>query len=127
MNDALSTRDNDQGMVWNAGPTFGSGVGSPPCMIEGQYGATDENAVGNFELCVAVGGQVQHWWRDNQGDMSWRQSATFGHDVQAVAALVEGSYGFNLEIIVLRFDGMLQHYWRDGAGWHEGPVIGSAQ
>jgi hypothetical protein len=120
-------RDNDHGLVWNEGPRFGSGVESPPCMIEGQFGAGDENAVGNFELCVAVGGQVQHWWRNNQADMSWNQSATFGHDVRAVAALVEGSYGFNLEVVVLRWDGILQHYWRDGAGWHEGPVIGSAQ
>jgi papain like protease len=118
-------RDNDHGMVWNPGPTFGSGVASPPCMIEGEFGAGSENAVGNFELCVAVGGQVQHWWRNNQADMRWIQSATFGHDVRAVVALVEGSYGFNLETIVLRTDGMLQHYWRDGAGWHEGPVIGS--
>lgn len=117
-------RDDDNGNVWNAGPMFGSAVQSPPCMIEGQYGASDENAVGNFELCVAVGGQVQHWWRDNAGgSMQWYQSATFGHDAQAVAALVEGSFGFNLEVVVLRFDGQFQHYWRDGAGWHEGPLI----
>jgi hypothetical protein len=119
-------RDNDGGMVWRQGPTFGSGVASPPCMIEGQYGAGDEHAVGNFELCVAVGGQAQHWWRDNQADMAWHMSATFGHDIQAVAGLIEGSFGFNLEVVVLRTDQMLQHYWRDGAGWHEGPVIGSA-
>ena len=118
-------RDNDHGMTWNPGPTFGSGVASPPCMIEGEFGSGSENAVGNFELCVAAGGQVQHWWRNNQGDMAWINSATFGHDALSVVSLVEGSYGFNLEAIVLRTDGMLQHYWRDGAGWHEGPVIGS--
>ena len=118
-------RDNDHGMVWNAGAVFGSGVKSPPCMIEGQYGAADELKVGNFELCVAAGGKVQHWWRANQSDGLWRQSATFGHDVQTVVSLVEGSYGFNLEVIVLRTDNKLQHYWRDGAGWHEGSVIGS--
>lgn len=119
-------RDNDHGMTWNAGPVFGSGCSSGPCMIEGQFGASSELDVGNFELCVAAGGQVQHWWRNNHGDGLWRQSATFGHDVQAVASLVEGSFGFNLEVIVLRYDRMLQHYWRDGAGWHEGVVIGSA-
>lgn len=118
-------RDNDHGMVWNAGPTFGANVDSPPCMIEGQYGAGDEHAVGNFELCVAVSGQVQHWWRDNHGDGTWHQSATFGHDVQACASLVEGSFGFNLELIVLRTDRQLQHYWRDSSGWHEGVIIGS--
>jgi hypothetical protein len=61
-------RDDDNGNVWNAGPMFGSGIQSPPCMIEGQYGAGNENAVGNFELCVTAGGQVQHWWRNNTGD-----------------------------------------------------------
>jgi len=119
-------RDNDHGMVWNPGPIFGKGCSSAPCMIEGEYGALSEEDVGNFELCVAVGGKVQHWWRNNHGDMQWRQSATFGHDVQAVAALVEGSFGFNLEVVVLRLDRKLQHYWRDGAGWHEGVIIGSA-
>ncbi len=119
-------RDNDHGMVWNQGPTFGGGVGSPPCMVQGQYGMARETDIGNFELCVAVGGQVQHWWRDNSGDQSWQMSATFGHDVLAVAGLIEGSFGFNLEVVVLRTDQQLQHYWRDGAGWHEGPIIGSA-
>jgi hypothetical protein len=117
-------RDNDHGMVWHAGPEFGTGIGSPPCMIEGSYGAGNEKAAGNFELCVAAGGAVQHWWR-NQSDLLWRQSATFGHSVLAVVSLVEGSYGFNLEVIVLRTDSKLQHYWRDSAGWHEGPVFGS--
>ena len=118
-------RDNDHGMTWNQGPTFGSGVSSPPCMIEGQYGASDEHSVGNFELCVAVGGKVQHWWRANYSDQLWRMSATFGHDISSVISLVEGSFGFNLEVIVLRTNNQIQHYWRDGAGWHEGQIIGS--
>ena len=50
----------------------------------------------------------------------------FGHDVQAVAGLCEGSFGMNLELIVLRTDRQLQHYWRDRGGWHEGVVIGPA-
>ncbi|MDH6126503.1 hypothetical protein P3T39_003460 [Kitasatospora sp. GP82] len=119
-------RDNDGGMVWNPGPVFGSGIDTPPVMIQGQYGMSTEDAVGNFELCVAAGGQVQHWWRDNQGDMSWYHSATFGHDVAAVAGLLESSFGFDLEVVVLRNDGQLQHYWRDSTGWNEGVLIGPA-
>jgi papain like protease len=120
-------RDDDGDKAWHAGPVFGAGVTSPPVMIEGQYGMATENAVGNFELCAAAGGQAQHWWRDNaSGSMSWYHSATFGHNITAVAGMVEGSFGFNLEIVVLRDDRQLQHYWRDGAGWHEGPVIGPA-
>jgi hypothetical protein len=117
-------RDNDNGMVWNPGPCFGAGVSTPPCMIQGQYGMGTEFALGNFELCVAVNGQVQHWWR-NQANGVWSQSATFGHDAAAVAGLIESSYGFNLEVLILRTDGQLQHYWRDGAGWHEGAIVGS--
>lgn len=115
--------------TWNEGGIFGAGVSSPPVMIQGQYGMGDElGPHGNFELCVAVNGTMQHWWRWNSagGDLQWRHSADFGHDVAAVAGLCEGSWGMNLEVIALRFDGQLQHYWRDGAGWHEGPVIGPA-
>jgi hypothetical protein len=121
----LWSRDDARGFVWSLGQTFGAGISSPPCMIEGQFGAADETVTGNYELCVAAGGQVQHWWRDNNGGSGWHMSAQFGHDIQAVAGLVEGSYGFDLEMIALRRDGALQHYWRDGAGWHEGVVIGT--
>jgi hypothetical protein len=118
---------NESNFLWNAGAIFGSGIASPPCMIQGQYGMANEAGPhGNFELCVAAGGQVQHWWRNNAGDMQWHHSATFGHDVAAVAGLCEGQWGMNLELIVLRRDQQLQHYWRDGSGWHEGPVIGPA-
>ena len=118
-------RDNDHGGGWNQGVTFGAGVNSPPCMIEGSYGQSDELHAGNFELCVAVNGQVQHWWRDNQAN--WHHDATFGHDIAAVAGLLEGSYGFNLEVIVLRTDGQVQHYWRASTGnWFEGAIIGPA-
>jgi hypothetical protein len=119
-------RDDAHGFVWQPGEIFGTNVASPPCMIEGQFGAGDETQAGNYELCVAVGGAVQHWWRNNtvRGG-SWLMSTAFGHDVTRVLALIEGSYGFNLEVVVLRHDGQVQHYWRDGAGWHEGPVIAS--
>jgi Papain family cysteine protease/FG-GAP-like repeat len=112
--------------AWQPRATFGAGISSPPCMIEGQFGMNDETGIGNFELCVAAGGQVQHWWRANGATGAWAQGAAFGHDVQAVAGLLQGSYGFNLEVIVLTTSLQLQHYWRDGAGWHEGVVIGSA-
>ena len=119
-------RDNDNGMVWRSGPVFGAGIDTAPVMIEGQFAAGNEFAVGNFELCVAAGGQVQHWWRNNGGDGVWRMSTRFGHNVRAVAGLCESSWGFNLEVIVLRDDGQLQHYWRGGSTWNEGPVIGPA-
>jgi hypothetical protein len=71
-------------------------------------------------------GTVQHWWRDNQSPSHpWAMSTSFGSNVKLVVALLQGSFGFNLEVIVLRIDGMLQHYWRDNGGWHAGVVIGT--
>ncbi|MTW12198.1 peptidase C1A [Pseudoduganella eburnea] len=117
-------RDDIGGTGWHAGVIFGVEVGSAPVMIEGQYGAGNENAIGNFELCVAVNGRVQHWWRNNQGGGIWSKSAEFGSNVRSVIALLEGSFGFDLEVVVERADAQLQHYWRDGGGWHAGPIIG---
>jgi hypothetical protein len=116
-------------MTWQAGPAFGAGVAGPPVMIQGQYGMRVEDGPhGNFELCSVVAGRVEHWWRDNAGGSgAWQHSATFGHEVATVTGLAEGSWGMNLELIVQRTDGQLQHYWRDAGGvWHEGPVLGPA-
>ena len=44
-------------------------------------------------------------------------------NAKRVVALVEGSFGFNLELVVENLDGHYQHYWRDGNGWHAGVVI----
>ncbi|MBY0231510.1 MAG: hypothetical protein K2W96_19670 [Gemmataceae bacterium] len=108
--------------AWQLADTFGK-TASPPCMIEAQFGAKDEDTMGNFELCVAVGGQVEHWWRANTGDKRWRKSATFGSGVERVMSLVQGSFGFNLEVIVRRKDGKLQHWFRDSGGWKAGAVL----
>ena len=186
-------RDNDNGNAWNRGEVFGSRVGETSvCMIQGEFGAANELTPGNFELCVAVDGQVQHWWRDNsalraelpradradprfsdvahlvvkssqvqaigalpaRADVAflindetnlhvatraraaqenavissgpparWHHSASFGHDVKHVRGLVQGSFGFNLDVIVETTNGALQHYFRDGDGWHEGVII----
>ena len=86
----------------------------------------DEQGIGNFELCVAVGGRIQHWSRANSTTQAWTLGGTFGQNVLAVAGLMQGSFGFILELIALTTGNQLQHYWRDGAGWHAGPVIGSA-
>lgn len=100
-------------------------VTSAPVMIEGLFGMADETGIGNFELCVGVNGQIEHWWRDNAAGAAaqWRRSAVFGANVARVLALLEGPFGYNLELIVQRFDGRIQHYWRDPSGWHAGVII----
>jgi hypothetical protein len=117
-------RDDAHGFVWAAAEKFGAGIACRPVMIEGSFGASNETVQGNYELCIAVGGVAQHWWKDNGGSGTWSMSTTFGHDIEQVLGLIEGSFGFNLECIVLRTDGKAQHYWRGGDGWHEGPIIG---
>jgi hypothetical protein len=53
----------------------------------------------------------------------WHHTATFGANVKHVWGLLQGSFGFNLEVVVETNDGNLQHYYRDGTGWNEGVVI----
>ncbi|MEU3311309.1 C1 family peptidase [Streptomyces sp. NPDC006687] len=120
-------RDDPDGFTWRPGEVFGSGVTSAPCLIETQHEAVDEDTAGTYELCVAVaGGRVEHWRRGNATGAPWTRDAVFGHDAAAVTGMLQGSFGFRLEAVVLRTDRLLQHYWRDGAGWHEGAVIGPA-
>ncbi len=118
-------RDDANHKGWAAAEKFGAGVKSPPVMIEGEFSASDETKQGNYELCVAVNGQIQHWWRDNAGTQNWSHSATFGANVQRVHGLIESSFSFDLELVALLNDGSLQHYWRGGDGWHAGPIFGS--
>ncbi len=109
---------------WQLLGSFGQQVTSAPCLIEGTYGAGDEVRVGNFELCVGVaGGRIEHWWRHNAGGGAWVRSAVFGTGVARVLALLQGTYGTNLELIAERTDGGYQHYWRDATGWHPGVVV----
>jgi hypothetical protein len=110
------------GGPWGLVGTFGANISSAPCLIEGQFGAATELDVGNFELCVAVNGQIEHWWRDNHTQGPWTRSVVFGADVRRVIGLIESS-GFNLELVAERSDGRYQHFYRDGTGWHAGAII----
>jgi Papain family cysteine protease/FG-GAP-like repeat len=111
------------GAGWELVGTFAAGATSAPCLIEGTYGAGNEMAVGNFELCVAVGGQVEHWWRNNTVPGVWTRSAVFGAGIRRPVGLLQSTFGTNLELIVERTDRRFQYYWRDDAGWHPGPII----
>ena len=110
---------------WSLLGTFGQNVTSGPCMIEGTYGTHDETGIGNFELCVAVNGQIEHWWRYNTTPGgAWSQSAAFGSEINRVVSLIQSTYGTDLEVIAERTDGHYQHYWRDeNLAWQAGPII----
>ena len=91
-------------------------------MIEGNYGAESEYAVGNFELCVAADGYLQHWYRAKNGGQ-WHGRYVFGdgHGT-SVMGLIQSGFGLNLEVVAFRDDGHVQHYWRDSISleWHAG-------
>jgi hypothetical protein len=108
---------------WTHLAAFGARVDSAPCLIEGTYGAHDELGVGNFELCVAAGGTIEHWWRWNVGGGPWTRSAVFGVGVRRVLGLLQSTFGTNLELVVENQDGTYQHWWRDGNGWQAGATI----
>ena len=113
-------RRNDR---WRRVTTFGQGITSAPCLIEGTYGAGSEMGIGNFELCVAANGSIEHWWRYNTTPGPWVRSAVFGDGVRRVVSLIQSSFATNLELVAERDDGGHQHYWRDATGWHAGPVV----
>ncbi|MGZ4250420.1 MAG: C1 family peptidase [Solirubrobacteraceae bacterium] len=103
---------------WVPVAIFGSGVDSPPFMIEGNLGPT-QRAMGAFELVVVVNQQVQHWRRLNSGAMGWNLISTFGANVAEVLGLLQGSYGFDLEVVLRSTDGSLSHWFSDAPnpGW----------
>jgi hypothetical protein len=111
------------GGTWVLAGTFGTNITSAPCMVEGQFGAANELDVGAFELCVATNGRIEHWARNNHGPGPWVRAAVFGAEVRRVVGLLQGSFGFNLELVAERFNGRYQHYWRDGQGWHAGTIL----
>ena len=45
--------------------------------------------------------------------------------MRSVLGLIEGSFGFDLEVIALLNDGKIQHFWRSNQ-WYAGPVFGTS-
>lgn len=111
--------------IWQAAEKFGSNVHSAPVMIRSEFGTTTESTPGNYELCVVVNGQIQHWWTAGEAAANWKCSATFGTNVKSVVGLIQGSYGFDLEVVAQLTNGSLQHFYRN-AQWNVGPVFGTS-
>jgi hypothetical protein len=131
---SLFWRDNDSSdLTWfQEANSFGSGVATtPPVMIESNYYTQTELDIGNFELLVAVNGEVQHWWRDNnniqnvppqyEGSLQpWSLRESFGGNVRHVWSLLEGPFYRNLEAVVELYDGTLQHWYYQNNIWSIG-------
>lgn len=126
------------GDPWQQGEIFGSGYGwTPPCMIQSQ--GSSDTAVGNFELVIASGGQIHHWYRENRGlsptnppevgkpkvgNGQWYRTASFGTNIMHVWGLLESSFHSNLELIAETSDHKMQHWYRDTADmqWYGGTL-----
>jgi len=93
---------------------------------------------GDYELCVAVSGHIEHWWTHGNPEPTpqslhgttakWKKIVTFstnvaGRHVKQVPGLMQSSYGFNLELVAELDNGKLQHFSRDGSGWHARKVF----
>jgi hypothetical protein len=124
-------RDDPKTQDWVACETFGTGIDSPPVMIRSNFVTTNETEPGNYELCVAVNGQIQHWCRGGNPEPTasakstdWKLSATFGANVKQLLGMIESSFGSDLELIALLHTGKLQHFYRDSrtAVWYADPA-----
>jgi hypothetical protein len=106
-------------------------------MIQSNYVTTNENGIGNFELLVAVNGEVQHWRRNN-GNIatvapptgtsgSWGLTAVFGSNVRHVWSLLQGPFNRNMEAIVELNNGVMQQWQWDSVNlvWQAGEVLPS--
>ncbi|MDJ0631129.1 MAG: hypothetical protein QNJ44_22925 [Rhodobacter sp.] len=86
---------------------------------------------GNFEAVVKEGGQLVHYWRDNddRGVFPWYRSVAFASDADSEPAFLQGNFGIrgNFEVVA-REGSKLRHYWRNndapGFPWHKGALFG---
>jgi hypothetical protein len=119
------TRDNDTAwqFPWTGPVKFGSGD------VEGVALARANS--GQLIAVGVVGGALQLWSKP-EGGGSWSGPAVIGTGFRGHPGIVQGKWGGrgNLELVVARQAGGLQHFWRDGdrAGepWIAGPLFGGS-
>jgi hypothetical protein len=58
--------------------------------------------------------------RADNGEGPWFQPAHFGNRVKHLWSFMQGPFYQNLEAVLETFDGVMQHWWHDGTGWHYG-------
>ena len=87
-------------------------------LIQSNYGTR-----GNFEMVIPRrGDRLSHYWRNNDAPgYPWSGPTDFGTGVVLGTALIQSSFGGNLELVAL-VGNQLVHYWRDSSfAWH-GPT-----
>ncbi|KAH8749800.1 hypothetical protein BGZ57DRAFT_934907 [Hyaloscypha finlandica] len=135
----LFWRNNDDpSLPWLPGETFGGLAGwTGATMIQPSFNTQDEYDIGDFEVLVAVFGTAVRYRRDNSdlraggtprdqaGDETrWKQVDTFGAPrVKHVWSFMQGPFYGNLEAVIEKFDGTMQHWFHDENGWNYGADI----
>lgn len=105
-------------LAWSNPLLITSGVTGNPVMVQGHFGVQ-----GNFELVVpSASGGLLHFYRDNDGNQAWIQTAQFGQSLGIVSGvtMIASNYGYpdNLEVIA-QAGGTLYSFWRGpGTGWN---------
>jgi hypothetical protein len=91
---------------------------------------------GNFEAVIPwPEGGLAHFWRDNDAGMKWHGPIHFGSERYLGASITESGFTTfpsrgmkNLEVVAVREDGTLEHWWRENGGamtWHNTGAIAS--
>jgi hypothetical protein len=99
--------------VWNGPITIAGSVAGGPGFIQSRFGTQ-----GNFEVVVpTVSGGLTHYFRNNDdSNLPWIQSTSFGEAIGAVNAvsLIQSNFGDpgNLEVVASA-SGQLFYFWRD--------------
>jgi len=114
---------------WQRTVSITSHAASGACMIQSDY--PDDADHHNFELVVledeggAFGRALVHYWRDNDGDRTWKGPSLITKDATAAAWLIQADYPedvdhHNFELFVQQGDD-LWHWIRDnqaaGSPW----------
>jgi hypothetical protein len=101
-------------------------------LLQGTFGTSPVQPIGNFEVVAQAGPGLGHWWRNNTGPgLPWTFTTFFGDSLgpTSASAVIQSNFGpGNLEVVALGAPwgptkGQLWHFWRDTAGWHQGVEI----
>jgi hypothetical protein len=110
----------DSSLNWSGPSFFTSGVTGTPSLIQSRAGTP-----GNFELVTPLaGGGLAHFWRDNSNPaMPWTGPNPIASGSFDGAALIQGNYGYNLEVVAAVSCSGLSHYYRSGFSNWFGPTV----
>jgi hypothetical protein len=122
-------RDNDNpALPWSAPNFFDAGTYAGTALIQSNFGTP---GVGNLEVVALTGGQLVHFWREDQAPFTWHGPTPIASGVSGKPALIQGNFGVkgNFELVAPLTAGAIGHFWRDNDGaldWHGPEIFGAS-